>query len=205
MIDTNRTFNPYTYEELVDNYDQAHYQLLFDQRLSPNVTLNATLFRVDGAGYFEQFKEDDELTAYGITPAVINGDTTATSDLIRRRWLDNTLLSANANADIGLGKHRLVLGASYSDYRGKHFGELIWARYAGSTEIGDRYYDNAQVGCERLREAHLCGAPQYRRIRRLAVPERFHRLEMLNAGFVREQQPIAFSFFNPKAGASPGA
>ena len=204
VIDTNRTFNPYTYENEVDNYDQAHYQLLFDQRLSPNVTLNATLFRVDGAGYFEQFKEDDELTAYGIAPAVINGDTTATSDLIRRRWLDNTLLGANANADIGLGKHRLVLGASYSDYRGKHFGELIWARYAGSTEIGDRYYDNDARKSDlsafvKLTYAVRHNIDAYGDLQFRSVS---HRLEMLNAGFVREQQPIAFSFFNPKAGVT---
>jgi len=202
VIDTNRTFNPYTYENEVDNYDQAHYQLLFDQRLSANATVNATLFRVDGAGYFEQFKEDDELATYGIAPAVINSDTTATSDLIRRRWLDNTLLGANANADIGLGKHRLVLGASYSDYRGRHFGELIWARYAGSTEIGDRYYDNDARKTDlsafvKLTYALRHNIDAYGDLQFRSVS---HRLEMLNAEFVPEQQPITFSFFNPKAG-----
>src|SRR5690606_39873636 len=28
ILDTNRTYNPYSYEDEVDNYDQAHYQLL---------------------------------------------------------------------------------------------------------------------------------------------------------------------------------
>ncbi|MBK9146521.1 MAG: TonB-dependent receptor [Flavobacteriales bacterium] len=204
VVDTNRTFNPYTYENEVDNYEQAHYQLLLDHRLSPSVTLNATLFRVDGAGYFEQFREGDELAAYGIAPAVINGDSTATSDLIRRRWLENTLLGANANADIGLGKHRLVLGASYSHYSGQHFGELIWARYAGSADIGDRYYDNdarktdlsafvkLTYGLRHNIDAY--GDLQFRSVS--------HWLEMLNAELVPEQQPIAFSFFNPKAGVT---
>lgn len=204
VIDTNRTFNPYTYENEVDNYDQAHYQVLLDQRLSPNVTLNATLFRVDGAGYFEQFRDGDELAAYGIAPAVINGDSTDTSDLIRRRWLDNTLLGANANADIGLGKHRLVLGASYSHYRGQHFGELIWARYAGNTEIGDRYYDNdahktdlsafAKLTYSLRHNIDAYGDLQFRSVS--------HRLEMLNAELVPEQQSVAFGFFNPKAGVT---
>jgi hypothetical protein len=42
----------------VDHYDQAHYQLLFDQKLGRNATINLTLFRVDGKGYFEQWKPD---------------------------------------------------------------------------------------------------------------------------------------------------
>ena len=115
ILDTNRTFNPYTYENEVDNYDQTHYQLLFDQRLGKNADLNITLFRVLGAGYFEQFREGDDLATYGIAPALINGDSVFTTDLIRRRWLDNVLTGANISANIKLGAHRLVLGGNLSD------------------------------------------------------------------------------------------
>jgi iron complex outermembrane recepter protein len=202
VIDTNRTFNPYTYENEVDDYDQAHYQLLFDQRLSANATVNATLFRVDGAGYFEQFKEDDDLAAYGIAPAVINGDTTTTSDIIRRRWLDNTMLGANASADIRLRRHRLVIGASYSDYKGMHFGELIWARYAGSTDIRDRYYDNdaRKTDASAFAKLHLAVNDRFEAYADAQVRRVDHTLEMLNAAALPEQQSIGFIFFNPKAG-----
>jgi iron complex outermembrane receptor protein len=91
VIDTNRTYNGFTYDNQVDHYDQTHYQLLFDQTLGANTTLNLTLFRVNGAGYYEQFRPDDDLATYGITTAVINGDSISTTDLIRRRWLANTL------------------------------------------------------------------------------------------------------------------
>jgi len=202
VIDTNRTYNPYTYENEVDNYDQAHYQLLFDQRLGRNVTLNLTLFRVRGAGYFEQFREGDDLLAYGISPALINGDSLFTTDLIRRRWLDNDLLGANANVEIKLGAHRLVIGGSYSDYRGAHFGELIWARYAGSADIRDRYYDNdarktdanafAKLTYALRHNVDVFGDAQFRAVS--------HELEMLNDAFEPEQQSIGFGFFNPKAG-----
>ncbi len=100
VIDTNRTWNPYTYENEVDNYDQSHYQLLFDQKWGANTSLNVTLFRVNGAGYFEQYREGDDLATYGITAAVINGDTITTTDIIRRRWLDNTLMGVNASAEV---------------------------------------------------------------------------------------------------------
>jgi iron complex outermembrane receptor protein len=145
VLDTNRTYNPYTYENEVDNYQQTHYQLLFEQRLGDRGTLNITGFRVLGEGYFEQFREEDDLSTYGIEPLVTGVDTFLTSDLIRRRWLDNVLTGVNISTDLALGEHRLLVGGSYSDYRGAHFGELIWSRWAGSTDIRDRYYENDAV------------------------------------------------------------
>lgn len=202
VIDTNRTFNPYTYANEVDNYDQTHYQLILDQKLGRSTALNITLFRVLGAGFFEQFRADDDLDNYGIAPAVINGDTVLSTDLVRRRWLDNALTGANANAEIKLGPHRLVLGGSLSDYRGAHFGEVIWARWAGATELRGRYYDNdarktdasafAKLTYAATDRIDVFGDAQVRAVD--------HRLEMLNEGFAPQQQSIAFRFFNPKAG-----
>ncbi|MEZ4874356.1 MAG: hypothetical protein R2793_02595 [Flavobacteriaceae bacterium] len=34
----------------------------------------------------------------------------------------------------------LTAWAFYSYYGGDHFGEVIWARFAGTSELGDRYY-----------------------------------------------------------------
>lgn len=202
VIDTNRTFNPYTYENEVDNYDQAHYQLLFDQQLGANATLNLTLFRVNGAGYFEQFRADDDLATYGIAPAVVDSDTITTTDIIRRRWLDNTLTGANASTDIKLGPHKLVIGTSYSDYEGAHFGELVWARYAGNTDIRDRYYDDdarktdanafAKLTYSLNSRIDVFADAQVRTVR--------YALDMLDADLVPAKQTNTYSFFNPKAG-----
>jgi iron complex outermembrane receptor protein len=142
VLDTNRTFNPYTYDNQVDDYRQTHYQLLFDQQIGENTTFNATLFRVLGAGFFEQYREDDDLADYGITPIAVGDTIITSSDLIRRRWLDNTLDGANVTLEHRLGQHRLVLGGSYSRYSNDHFGEVIWARWAGDSEIRQHYYDN---------------------------------------------------------------
>jgi iron complex outermembrane receptor protein len=30
----------------------------------------------------------------------------------------------------------------YNKYEGSHFGNVIWARYASTSELGDRYYDD---------------------------------------------------------------
>lgn len=202
VLDTNRTFNPYTYENEVDDYDQTHYQLLFDQRIGRGIDLNLTLFQVDGKGFFEQFREEDELATYGIAPAVIDGEPITTTDLIRRRWLDNTLRGANASASIMLGKHRLVLGGNYSDFRNDHFGEIIWARYSGARDIRDRYYDNDA----RKTDANAFAKLTYALNDRVDVygDAQLRLVDYRFLGFSKDleniTQRVAYSFFNPKAG-----
>ncbi len=202
VIDTNRTYNGFTYDNQVDDYDQTHYQVLFDQQLGQDAVLNLTLFRVNGAGYYEQYKPDEDMADYGIVPAVINGDTVTTTDIIRRKWLDNTLTGANASADIKLGSHKLVLGGSYSDYSGEHYGEVIWARYAGNTGIRQRYYDN---------DAHKTDANGYAKLTYALNPkiDLYGDLQLRNVtysylGFNNDldnvTQELAWNFFNPKAG-----
>lgn len=202
ILDTNRTYNPYSYANEVDNYDQAHYQLLIDQRIGASTVLNLTLFRVQGKGYFEQYRPDDDLETYAIAPAIINGDTITTSDIVRRRWLDNSLNGANLSADIKLGEHRLVFGGSASDYRGEHFGELIRARYTGDLHIGDRYYDNdahktdlnafAKFTCAVTPRLDVFGDAQMRSVRYAYLG--------FNNALDNVSQHIGWTFFNPKAG-----
>ncbi|MGB3869519.1 MAG: TonB-dependent receptor [Flavobacteriales bacterium] len=203
VIDTNRTYNGFIYDNQVDHYDQTHYQVLFDQNIGRNTVLNLTLFQVQGAGYYEQYKPNDKLSTYGIaSPAVINGDTITRTDIIRRKWLDNTLTGVNASADISLGAHKLVLGGSYSDYKGEHYGDVIWARYAGATDIRHRYYDN---------DAHKTDGNAFAKLT-YALSE---RIDLYGDAQVRHvgysflgfndvldniTQKVEYTFFNPKAG-----
>jgi iron complex outermembrane receptor protein len=202
LINTDRTYNGFTYNNQVDHYDQTHYQLLFDQQLGKEAVLNLTLFRVNGAGYYEQYKPDEDMADYGIAPAVINGDTVTTMDLIRRKWLDNTLTGLNASADIKLGENKLVLGGSYSDYRGAHFGELIWARYAGNTSIRQRYYDNYAHKTDANAFAKLTYAigPKVDLYGDLQVRQVAYSYLGFNSDLDPGTQELAWQFFNPKVG-----
>jgi iron complex outermembrane receptor protein len=176
VIDTNRTYNPYTYDNQVDDYRQTHYQLLFDQQVGAHGTFNLTLFRVLGSGFFEQFREQDDLGRYGIGPIAV-GDTVITEgDIIRRRWLDNTMDGVNATYEQRFGSHRLAIGGSYSTYDGDHFGEVIWAQWAGDSDIRQQRH---QDGRQRLRQVHLCDQRAHRPLRRCAGAVRGARVPRL--------------------------
>ena len=151
-LKNDRTFNPagiYTddagntrfYDNEVDNYNQDHYQLLWNERIDNNWSTNAALHYTYGRGYFEQFREDDDLSTYGFEPINVDGELVENSDVIRRRWLDNDFYGTTFSVNYKDEKSDLILGGAFNKYEGDHFGEVIWAQYAGDSEIRDRYYD----------------------------------------------------------------
>ncbi len=202
VIDTNRTYNEYTYKNEVDNYDQSHFQLIFEEKLGVNTTFNLTGFRVDGKGYFENLKANVESPGYFPDPIVVGSDTVLMNDFIIRRWLDNSMLGVNASISHRFNGHDLILGGSYSDYRGSHFGEVIWARFAGPFSNDLRYYDDdarktdgniyAKLNLKLKDRLHLFGDLQMRTVK--------YDFLGFNDDLNSAIQNSAFTFFNPKAG-----
>lgn len=142
LLNSGRTYNYYQYQNEVDNYGQDHAQLLFTHQFSNKLSANAALHYTYGRGYYEQFKKDGAFADYGLDDLVIGTDTITSTDLIRRRWLDNHFYGATYNINYTNSKLAVVLGGGYNNYDGRHFGELIWMRFANNTGKGYRYYDS---------------------------------------------------------------
>ena len=115
----NRRQNPYTYENEIDNYQQDHYQLHWNEKLNTNWSTNIGLNYTKGQGYFEQYKDERDAADYN--NLIADG-----SDVIVRRWLDNKFYVANFNATYTKNALEVISGFSYSNYKNDHFGEVIW-------------------------------------------------------------------------------
>jgi iron complex outermembrane receptor protein len=206
---TDRTFNPsgiYTdengntqfYENEVDNYKQDHFQLLWNEQLSDFWNTNIALHYTRGRGYFEQFREDDDFATYGFEPINVDGEEVNTTDLIRRRWLDNDFYGTVFSANYKKEKLDFIVGGGWNTYKGDHFGEVIWARFASNSDYRDRYYDDNSTKTDfnlytkanyKLNDKwSLYGDLQYRTVGYQANGE--------DTGLVDD----TFNFFNPKAG-----
>jgi len=212
-LETDRTFNPagmYTddegnvqfYDNEVDNYSQDHYQLHWNQRYSSNWSTNLGLNYTYGRGYYEQYKEDQDFDFYDFTPIEIGDEIINTTDLIRRRWLDNDFYVANATVNYKNDDLDIIAGGFYSYYDGDHYGEVIWAQNAGDSEIRDRYYD----GNGKKNEFSVFAKATYKINDQWNVygdlQERF--INYKTSGFTSDRVPLEvdenYSFFNPKAG-----
>lgn len=127
------------YKDQVDAYAQDYYQLHFTYQSHPKWMFNWSLFATKGKGYYEEYRQYENLNDYGIT------DTSGTLvDLVRRRWLDNWYYGAVFAARYNSGKGtQVTVGGASANYDGKHFGEVIWATGlpAGAT-LGNHYYDD---------------------------------------------------------------
>jgi len=210
-LEQDRTFNPsgiYTdgngntqfYENEVDNYKQNHVQLLWNQQLNDDWRTNLALHYTRGRGFFEQFKEDDDFNVYGFSPLIVNGETVNTTDLVRRRWLDNDFYGTVFSAEYNKDNLKLILGGGWNTYEGKHFGEVIWAEFAPNSSIRDRYYDDdsekndfnvfAKANYKLNDNWGLFGDLQYRTVS--------YRANGDDTGLVDD----TFNFFNPKVGTT---
>ena len=145
QLKENRRQNPYTYENEIDNYKQDHYQLHWNEKINNFWSFNLGLNYTYGRGYFEQYRKDDNIDTYGgivSSDTNLNGEKTDTTDLIRRRWLDNDFYVFNSSLNFIKNKIDLTISSSYSSYVGDHFGEVIWARtFSINGKIRDRYYE----------------------------------------------------------------
>ncbi|MEO1415760.1 MAG: TonB-dependent receptor [Bacteroidota bacterium] len=148
LFDSDERYNYYLYDNQTDNYTQTHYQLLMGHSFSENLTLSGGLHYTKGQGFFEEFRRGEDVLDYG---TIFGQDTSASTDLIRRRWLDNdfygVIYSLNYvkynNSTINrYAKLDLTLGGAANIYDGDHFGEVIWAQRAFDSDIRDDYYFN---------------------------------------------------------------
>ncbi|WP_394355959.1 TonB-dependent receptor [Spirosoma profusum] len=203
LLKTNRTYNGYTYDNETDNYQQDNYQLITSHELSRKWRLNVSLFYTKGRGYYEQFKPNDSYSKYGL-PNVVIGDSTITrTDIIRRRWLENdyygTVFSLDYNS---FGKLTANIGGGWNQYSGKHFGEIIWARVAGNTNIRQHYYDDDALKTDFNLYAKAFYQFSNRLNSFLDVQVRTVGYSFLgfNSQLQNVQQEANLTFFNPKAG-----
>ena len=210
-LESDRTFNPsgiYTdqngntqfYDNEVDNYKQDHAQLLWNEQISEFWSTNIALHYTRGRGYFEQYKENDDFSTYGFEPITVDGEEVNTTDVIRRRWLDNDFYGTVFSANYKKNKLDLIMGGGFNTYEGDHFGEVIWARYASNSSYRDRYYDDSssktdfnlytKANYQLTDQWSLYGDVQYRTVGYKANGE--------DTGLVDD----TFNFFNPKAGVT---
>ena len=208
-LQDDRTFNPsgiYTdldgntqfYDNEVDNYKQDHAQLLWNEKISNFWSTNIALHYTRGRGFFEQYKEADDFSTYGFEPITFEGEVVNTTDVIRRRWLDNNFYGTVFSATYKKKSLNLIMGGGFNKYEGDHFGEVIWARYASNSSYKDRYYDDSssktdfnlytKVNYQLTDQWSLYGDLQYRTVG--------YKANGGDTGIVDD----TFNFFNPKAG-----
>jgi len=207
------------YDNQTDNYCQNHYQLHISRRLSNSVNLNLSGHYTLGSGYYEEYKQDELFADYGLSNLYFGRDSTLegntywyfyhdtlnSTDLIRRRWLDNHFYGLTWSLRYQKKNADLIFGGALNKYdNAKHFGEIIWAEFASQSRHGYEYYHNtafktdfnvfAKAAWSPVEALTIYGDMQYRNISYEVKGTESH----LNKVKISE----SFHFVNPKIGMS---
>ena len=204
-LQNDRTFNPagmYTdafgniqfYDNETDNYGQNHFQLHWSEKWSDKWISNVAFHYTIGKGYFEQYREDENLADYNLPS--FNGN--SISDLVRKRWLDNDFFGTTFSLNYKTAKTDLLFGGAANRYLGNHFGEVVWTQ--NYVPNANRYYDDfgnkddinfyTKASYNITNKLNLFTDLQYRMV--------FYEATSVKFSDVND----TFRFFNPKAGLS---
>jgi iron complex outermembrane receptor protein len=197
------------YNDQVDNYNQDHAQLHWNERISEHWSTNLAFHYTKGKGYYEEFvddwkytnvfgSEDSQFSFLGLDPIIVNGETITSTDYTRRKWLDNDFYGTTFSANYKAEKLDVILGGGYNKYEGDHFDQIIWAQYPSNSQSGDIYDSSyatktdgnvfAKANYQLLDNLSVYGDLQLRTVH--------YKTDSDETGLVNDN----FNFFNPKAG-----
>ena len=214
LLNSDRRYNKYLYDNQTDNYQQSHYQLLFSTVLSDQWTLNTALHYTRGKGYYEEFKDSDGLADYGLNPVEVNGAMIDETDLVRKRWLDNHFYGGTYSLVYKpTSGFEITWGGAYNQYKGNHYGDITWSRIPLFTErpyadasgnpfnMDYRYYDGDATKDDF--NTYLKASYQWNDLF-LFADVQYRHIDYAISGIDNDLRDITqdatFDFFNPKVG-----
>jgi iron complex outermembrane receptor protein len=197
-----RKYNYFTYDNQIDRFRQNYYQLFADHKFSPSVMGHVGLFLTRGIGYYEEFKQSERYSKYGLQPySPFAGDTITRTDLTRQLWLDNYNYGAVYSLLWDLKKGtKITLGGAASQYIGNHYGYILWSGNGGVPEHYSWYKLDAQKNDFNV----YAKGERYVSKRFLLYGD----LQVRSIGYFMNgfrnnptiRSAVSYTFFNPKAG-----
>lgn len=123
---SDRTWNPETYHNAVDDFRQPHYELHWRWRVSDRVLLRNSAFLIHGEGFYENFRAGQIARDYsldwwlGLAPE-------AEVDLVRRKHVRKDQLGWVPQLLVSHRGGRLVAGGDWYTFHSNHWGSVIAA------------------------------------------------------------------------------
>lgn len=175
---------------------------------------NTALHYTQGYGYYEEYKKNDKFEKYGLPNILVGSDAThfdpnylagnevVSTDLIRRKYLDNDFFGSIASLNYTNEYIKVDVGTSWNQYLGNHFGNIIWSRYWASNNYNYQWYKNtgdktdynifAKFNGQITSKLSVFADIQYRYIH--------HAINGIGKYMDTITQSHTFDFFNPKGG-----
>ena len=85
-------------------------------------------------------KLGENFADYNLSNIVIGFDTITSTDLIRRKWLNNDFGGLTYSLNHTKENLNFTIGGAYNEYSGQHYGNIIWSEYSSNGNYNHQYY-----------------------------------------------------------------
>jgi len=196
-------------DDEVENFNQPHFELLHEYKISRNISINNSLFYIRGYGYFDY---DGSWVNYNpepqkyfrLTPEEGYSDSlTIPWDALIRAYVDNNQLGWMPQLSWRDGKEELVIGAELRAHRSLHWGRLQKGSGLPEGVVGNNgrhYYEYKgakDIASVYLHQTHelwpnliFMGDLQYT----------FKRYQLYDEKFLGNDFTLNYQFLNPRVG-----
>ena len=202
-----------------DNFRQDHHLLNFAASLSDGWRFSATAHYTGGRGYYEEFRYNNKLTKYGLSPYYADygdhGETVKRADFVRQKGLTQHTFGIVSDLSYKKGRWDAVAGISVQQFLGSHYGYLTYTSAPGlfrSDDLQHKYYDSPATkfdGSAFVKAAYsfseawsVFGDLQYRHVH--YTTDGYNDKYYVDKNGVPQKHYLnvdeRYDFFNPKAG-----
>ncbi len=119
-----RTWNPETYHNAIDDFRQPHYEVHWRWNVSDRVLLRNSAFAVHGEGFYENFRGGERARDYSLD-WWLGLDPTAPVDVVRRKWVRKDQVGWVPQVTVTHDRGRLVAGGDWYTFHSNHWGDVM--------------------------------------------------------------------------------
>ena len=203
-----------------DNFWQNHHLLNVTARLSDALHLSATAHYTGGHGWYDEFRYNNKLTKYGLTPYFADftdrpSEYIKRADFVRQKGLTQHTFGGVANLSYQKGRWDAIAGLSIQQFIGNHYGYLTYTSAPAlfrPEDIPYKYYDSdaakfdgsafVKASFKLSQDWSVFGDLQYRRVHYQTdgYNDKYYVDDDGNPQKQYLDVDETWDFFNPKAG-----
>ena len=203
-----------------DNFWQNHHLLNITARLSDAMHLSATAHYTGGHGWYDEFRYNNKLTKYGLTPYFADftdrpSEYIKRADFVRQKGLTQHTFGGVANLSYQKGRWDAIAGLSLQQFIGNHYGYLTYTSAPAlfrSEDLPYKYYDSdaakfdgsafVKASFKLSQDWSVFGDLQYRRVHYQTdgYNDRYYVDDDGNPQKQYLDVDVTWNFLNPKAG-----
>ncbi len=190
----------------IENFNQPHYELLYERTLSEKLRFNSSLFYIRGYGFFDYDGSWGTPEYFRLTPEYGYSVDSIPGDAVIRAWVENNQVGWLPQLAIKHDRGELIVGAELRYHRSLHWGRLQAGSGLPEGVVGNRRYYEYKGGKDILSAYfHQTWTMRPDLLLSADLQYTFKQYRLFDEKFIGTDFRVPYHFFNPRLGINYNA